>query len=92
MSLRVAGDVILQSRRHVEDTVEQLIEERDARQAELQRVSYSCHATANHLAAELRHAKEENAELKEECDRLDQAYKEIMTEFSKMQNIQAEIA
>lgn len=69
-----------------------MLEERDARQAEQQRISYSCHATANHLANELRLAKEENVELKEECDRLDLAYQEIMAEFSKMQSIQAEIA
>ena len=35
MSLRMAGDVILLSHRQAEETVEELLQERDARQAEL---------------------------------------------------------
>lgn len=45
----------------------------------------------NQISHENKILHEENIELKEECDRLEQAYEEIIEQFTKMNNVQKEI-
>jgi len=43
------------------------------------------------LAREMADLKQENSEIKDECDRLELAYNEILQDFNKVTNIQQEI-
>lgn len=89
--MRFAGDVVIQTKDNAMSSIEKLIEERDERAYEMRMSSTSCKQTVNQLTYELKLMKDENVELKEECDRLEQAYKEIIGEFHKMSAIQNEI-
>jgi hypothetical protein len=91
MSLRIAGDVAIQTKPMAELSIEQLMEERDQTQQECLVISRSCQLTANQQSKENKSIKAENMELKEECERLEQSYYEIIDQFSKMSNIQQEL-
>ena len=51
----------------------------------------NCRAMFNSAQSELKQCRQENMELKEECDRLESEYQDIINEFAKMKNIQKEI-
>jgi predicted RNase H-like nuclease (RuvC/YqgF family) len=51
----------------------------------------SCHQTVNQISHDNKMLKEENIELKDECDRLEQSYQEIIEQFTKMNEMQQEI-
>ena len=91
MSLRIAGDVAIQTKPMAELSIEQLMDERDQTRQECLVISKSCQLTANKQSQENKNLKAENMELKEECERLEQSYYEIIDQFSKMSNIQQEL-
>ena len=91
MSLRIAGDVAIQTKPMAELSIEQLMDERDQAQQECLVISRSCQLTANQQSKKNKSLKAENMELKEECERLEQSYYEIIDQFSKMSSIQQEL-
>jgi cell division protein FtsB len=91
MNLRIAGDIAIQTKPMAELSLEQLMEERQQANYESQVITKNCQLTANQLSQENKTLKADNKDLKEECDRLENSYFEIIAEFSKMSNIQNEI-
>lgn len=91
MNLRIAGDIAIQTKPMAELSLEQLVEERQQASYESQIITKNCQLTANQFSQENKTLKAENKDLKEECDRLESSYFEIIAEFSKMSNIQNEI-
>ena len=91
MNLRIAGDIAIQTKPIAELSLEQLMEERQQASYESQIITKNCQLTANQFSQENKTLKAENKDLKEECDRLESSYFEIIAEFSKMSNIQNEI-
>lgn len=91
MNLRIAGDIAIQTKPMAELSLEQLMEERQQANYESQVITKNCQLTANQLSQENKALKADNKDLKEECDRLENSYFEIIAEFSKMSNIQNEI-
>ena len=65
-----------------------MLEERDIKLQELHLISQSCKSQVDRLMQDNKELKTENKDLKEECDRLEQSYHEIIDEFSKMSSIQ----
>ena len=51
----------------------------------------SCRSMYISAQSELKSCRQENLELKDECDRLESEYQDIINEFAKMKNIQQEI-
>jgi transposase-like protein len=48
---------------------------------ELEHIGSKCRGLVSRMQEECKEVREENKELREECDRLEQAYLEIMQEF-----------
>ena len=91
MTLKYAGDVCIQTQQYADQSVEQLLEERDQMEREVDIIAKSCKETVNIISLENKQIKQENKDLKEEIDRLELSYHEIIEQFSKMTNIQNEI-
>ena len=74
MSLQSAGDVAIQSNKMAIMQVEQIMEERDTGKMEFEYASRSTKQILNHIQEELKTYKQENFDLKQECDNLENAY------------------
>ena len=91
LSLKYAGDVIMQSNKQACFKVEQILEDRNARDLEQQYASTSCKQIINYIGDELKTYKQETLKLKEECDKLKSAYQDIIEKFAKMQELQSQV-
>ena len=78
MSLKSAGDVQIQSNKLAIMQVEQIMEERDTSKMEFEYASRSSLQILNHIQEELKTYKQENVDLKLECDNLEIAYQDII--------------
>lgn len=67
------------------------MDDKDNFQTEMGIQQKSLKNLVDHISKDLKHYKEENAELKNECDNLESAYKDILSQFSKMSELQTEI-
>ena len=62
-------------------------ENKHAFEKEHQYATKSCKDILNLVQSELKEYKKENIMLKEECSRLKQAYQDMVSQFSKMQEL-----
>ena len=87
MSLQHAGDVSIQSSNMAILQVEQIMEDRDQSKMEFEFASRSSKQILGLISDELNTYKTENTDLKQECDKLENAYQDIIGQFAKMQQL-----
>ena len=91
ITLKYAGDVYIQGKNQAFDNISGFFLKRQEKLNELDMLAYNCKKASRQFGLQNQMLKNENTELKEECDRLENAYSDIISQFAKMSNIQDEI-